>query len=307
MTRLVRALLGATLLLAATRPAAAQDLGHKVLGTLGLQAGAQPPTGIYVADRFLFWDATELFDRRGRRIPVGVSLRAVADGVGVSGTYELRPLATYVNASVAVPVARVVGSSDRTEASIDRFGLADAYVQPLKLGWRLPHLDLVTGYAFYVPTGRFEPGGGGGVSRGSWSHELSLGHTIYFDRARTRYLSALASWELNGRKLGLDVTRGSSVQIQGGAGASLMRLVDVGVIGYGLWQVSDDSGAALPPALRGTRDRVYGLGLELGVTVAEAHSRVTVRWAHDLAAASRPQGQIVVVGLTWSPWQADHR
>jgi hypothetical protein len=293
----VRTWAGVVVLLAAGR-CAAQDLGHKLLGSLGLQAGSQPATGIYVANRLAFYDAKDLFDRHGQRIPLAFDLRSVADSIGVSGTYEVRALATYVNASAAVPLAHVTGTIGDAQASIDRFGLADAWIQPLKLGWRLPQLDLVAGYAFYVPTGRFEPGGTGSVSRGSWSHELSLGHTVYFDRKRTRYFSALASWELNARKLGIDLTRGSTVQVQGGAGATVLRIVDVGVVGYGLWQVSDDSGAALPPVLRGARDRTYGLGVELGVTIAEARSQVTVRYAHDVGAASRPQGQLLVVGLT---------
>jgi hypothetical protein len=289
-------------LLAAGR-CGAQDLGHKLLGTLGLQAGAQPQTGIYVANRFVFYHSGDLFDRHGKRLPVSLDLRGVVDGVGVSGAYEVRAIATYVNASIAVPLAHVTGTVGDAQASIDRFGLADAYVEPLQLGWRLPHLDLVTGYAFYVPTGRFEPGASGGVSRGSWSHELSLGHALYFDRGRTLHLSALASWELNERKIGIDLTRGSTIQIQGGAGASLARIVDVGVVGYGLWQVSDDSGSALPPVLRGARDRTYGVGAELDVSLAELNSRIVLRWTHDVGSAARPQGQMALVGITWSPWQ----
>lgn len=294
------------LLLAGGR-AAAQDLGHKLLGTLGLQAGAQPTTGVYLANRFVLYRADELYGNDGRRLPVGLDLEAVADAVGVAGTYELGRLHTFVNTSVAVPLAHAAGTIDHPVASIDRFGLADVYVQPLKLGWRLPHLDLVVGYAFYVPTGRFEPGGADGVSRGSWSHELSLGHTIYVDRARRYYVSALASWELHQRKIGIDLTRGSTVQLQGGAGATLLRLVDVGVVGYGLWQVADDTGSALPPALRGLRDRAGGLGAELDVTLPDAQSRVVLRWTHDVAAAARPGGQLLLIGLTWAPWQARRR
>ena len=289
--------------LVAASARAAPDLGHKVLGTLGLQAGSQPPTGIYVANQFLFYTANDVFDRNGRRIPLAFALDAVTDEIGIAGTYELPRLRTYVNASFALPLAHVTGKSDDVRGSIDRLGLADAYVQPLKLGWRMRHLDLQTGYAFYIPTGRFEPGGSGGVSRGSWSHEVSIGGTIYFDRQRSWTLSALASYELNARKLGIDITRGSTMQIQGGAGKTVSRFLDVGLVGYALWQVSDDGGTALPPILRGARDRAYGLGAELDVTIPETRGRVTFRYAHDLASASRPQGQIVLIGLELAPWQ----
>ena len=110
--------------------------------------------------------------------------------------------------------------------------------------------------------------------------------------------------ELNARKLGIDLTRGSTLQLQGGAGTTLGRVVDLGLVGYALWQVSDDTGSALPPALRGARDRTYGAGAELGITFAEAHSRVTLRWVHDVGSVARPQGQLALVGLTWTPWRS---
>jgi hypothetical protein len=289
--------------LVAAHAGAAPDLGHKVLGTLGLDAGSQPEAGIYVANQLLLYAADKVFDRGGRRLPLALELVAVSDEVGVLAAYELPRLATYVNATIALPLAHVTGSSGDAQASIDRLGLADAYVQPLKLGWRLRRLELQAGYAFYIPTGRVEPGGSGGVSRGSWSHELSCGGTIYFDRERTWTLSALGSYELNQRKIGIDLTRGSTIQIQGGLGKQLARIVDVGVVGNALWQVSDDGGTALPPVLRGARDRAYGLGAELDVAVPDARARVTLRYAHELASASRPQGQIILMGLEFAPWR----
>jgi hypothetical protein len=288
----------------ATAPANAQEIGHRIMGTLGLRAGTQPPTGIYLFDQFLFYDSQALVDNDGHRVRVPFDLQAIANAVGVSGTYQIRRLHTFVNAGLSVPVARVVGQIDGPEGSIDRFGLADVYVQPLRLGWAVPHLDVVTGYAFYIPTRRVEPGGGSGVSRASWSHEGSLGGTAYIDRARTWQISALASYQQNQRKLGIDVTRGSTVQIQGGAGKTVFRLIDLGLVGYGLWQVTDDHGSALPPQLRGARDRVYGLGLELDVTIAEARARVLVRYTHDVLAESRPLGQVLIFGVTFFPWQA---
>lgn len=282
-----------------SRADAQQSLGHKTLGTLGLDAGSQPPTGVYVADRFVWYTAGALVDRNGRTLPVDLDLDAIANAAGVYGTYEIPRLHLFVGASFGAPVAHVWAHTDRPEASIDRFGLADLYVQPLKLGFRKPHFDVVAGYAFYVPTGSFSPGQRGGVSRAQWSHELSLGGTAYFDRARTWRLSALGSYELNQKKLGIDITRGDTIQVQGGAGKTLAGVVDVGAVGYAQWQVRDDRGADLPPVLRGARDRVYGLGAEAAVRVDAIRTRFNVRWAHDFAVESRPRGQIFLVGATF--------
>jgi hypothetical protein len=285
-------------LLFGAAPSGAQDLGHKLVGTLGLGAGSQPESGLYLADRFLLYHANEVFDRNGRRIPVNVDLDAIANGFGIGGTLELPWLSTYVNASIGVPVARVSLQTDRAEVGVDKFGLGDLYVQPLKLGWKLSQLDVVTGYAFYAPTGHFAPGRNDGVGSGQWTHEFSLGGTAYFDRDKTWRLSALTSYNLNLRKRDIDITRGDTVQIQGGASKTLFGILEVGLAGYALWQVKDDRGGDVPPVLRGARDRAYGLGPEIGVTIAPLRSRLTVRYERDIEVRSRPRGEILVIGLT---------
>jgi hypothetical protein len=282
--------------------AAAQNVGHKLLGTLGLDAGTQHDTGIYVGNRLFLFTASDVRDRNGNPLPGSFDLSAVADSIGIAGTYELPKLHTFVNASFGVPIARATLNSSNLQASFDRFGLADIYIEPLRLGWRVPHVDLVTGYAFYVPTGRFTTGGTGSVSSAQWSHEFSLGTTVYFDRNRTFQFSALASYLHNEKKLGIDLTRGDTVQVQGGAGFTHFHRFDLGLDGYGLWQVRDDSGSALPDVLRGARDRVYGVGAEVGVRVVAVRARVSFRYAHDLGAESRPQGQLVYVNLVFVPW-----
>jgi hypothetical protein len=298
----LRTWLCALLLLVAAAANGAPDLGHKVLGTLGLDAGTQSATGIYVANQFLLYAADDVFDRHGKRLPLALELDAVSNELGFAATYELPRLATYVNVAFALPLANVTGSSDDVQASLDRFGLADVYVQPLRLGWRLRYLDLQTGYAFYIPTGRFEPGGLGSVSRGSWSHEVSIGGTLYFGRDRSWTLSALGSYEREQRKLGIDITRGGTIQIQGGLGKTFARVVEAGMVANALWQVSDDSGTALPPVLRGARDRAFGLGAELDIAEPEARAHVKLRYAHELASASRPQGQILLLSLEFDLW-----
>jgi hypothetical protein len=288
----------AVMLLPAAPSQAQQDFGHKTLGTLGLDAGSQPESGLYVADGILFYGANQLKDRNGNRVPMDIDLSVFANGLGARAVLKLRSLATYLSASISLPIAHVSLGTDRPEASIDRFGLGDLYVQPIKLGWRLPRLDLVTGYAFYAPTGDFEPGGRGSVGRGQWTHEFSAGGTVYFDRERTWNLSALASYELNERKRGIDITRGDTIQIQGGVAKRLFRIVEVGLAGYAQWQVADDRGADLPQALRGARDRAYGLGPEVDVFFAPIRTKLTLRYEHDFAVQSRPQGHILVIGLT---------
>jgi hypothetical protein len=289
--------------LLAAGPVAAQDIGHKIPGGLGVDAGVQVEPGLYVANRLLYYTANMARDRRGERIDArGFDLDALGNAWGVSAAAKV-PHGPYLSAAFSAPLARVTLNSDDPLVAIDRFGLGDLFILPLRVGWRVPHVDLVTSYAVYVPTGRFEPGGSG-VSSGHVTHQFSLGGAVLLDGRRRWRASALLSYDLNQRKRGIDITRGDTLQIQGGAGGRLLGVVDLGVAGYALWQVCDDRGSALPAVLRGARDRVFGVGPEVGVEVAAIRGRARVRYEWDLAARSRPQGSVLVFDLaflTWAP------
>ena len=276
----------------------AQDLGHKLPGLIGLDAGRVPPPGLYAIDRVVWYGADEVRDRAGNRVPVGdLRLLGISNAMGLS--YTLTRGSRSFTATVAAPLARLrLNIHDRPEASLDRFGLGDIYIQPGRLGWRSGRVDLVGSYGLYIPTGTSPLAGGSGLSRGHVTNEFSAGGTIFVDRNRTSFLTALASYDLNLRKRGIDITRGATLQVQGGAGASLLnRVVEAGLAFHGLWQVRDDRGADLPDALRNARDRVYGLGPDVAVLLEAIRSQIRVRYEWDIGVRSRPQGNVFVVGL----------
>jgi hypothetical protein len=290
----------AGLLLPAAAAVAEGDLGHKILGAVGLDAGTQPDQGVYAGDRFIYFSADRLRNRRGGPVPVkGLDIDAYANVLGLSGT--LKPEgAPYLSAAFAVPVAGLSMKAEVPSADIDRFGLGDIFVEPLKAGWRLPHLDTVASYSFYAPTGQADRKG---LGRPQWSQQFSLGGTLFFDNERAFRLSVLASYNLYHRKIGIDVTRGDSVQLQGGLGGRWFQILDAGVAGYALWQVADDRGSDLPPALRGARERVFGLGPEIGITIPPLRARLTARYEWDFGAESRPEGQVLLVSLSFLAWR----
>jgi len=246
----------------------------------------------------VLYRADEVIDNDGHAIPLSPTLNVAANAVGAQVTYKLPGHSMYVNAAIGVPTVRVNVRIPVPEASIDRSGFGDLYVQPVKIGWKLNRLDVVTGYAFYAPTGLYSPREVVNIGKDQWTHEFSLGSAVYLGSRKAWNISALASYNLNQRKQDIDITRGDSVQIQGGAGKTLGKF-DMGLAGYALWQVRDDRGAALPPALRGLRDRAFGLGPEVDITIARIRGRITVRYCHDVFARARPLGQILVFGITF--------
>ncbi len=128
----------------------AQDLGHKLPGLIGLDAGKAPEPGFYLVDRFVTYDADQIRDRRGDVVPVkGLRIGVLANGFGVAWAFELPRLATRASVTVAAPLVDVRLNSDAPEASVERFGLADVFIQLLKLGWRRGRFDVVTSYGLY--------------------------------------------------------------------------------------------------------------------------------------------------------------
>jgi hypothetical protein len=275
---------------------AQEQLGHKLLGTLGLKAGSEPKPGVYLVDSFGFYHAGELADRNGNPIPSGLQIDGAGGTLGAIATFRIPHTPISLSAAGALPLVRISLRTSSPQARIDRSGLGDLYLEPVKLGWRGDRVELVTNYSFYAPTGRFTVKGSGGIGYGQWTHEFSLGGTVYFDSHRTWHLSALASYDINLRKRSIDITRGATLQVQGGVGKTLLPFFDIGIATYALWQMTDDSGSALQ--LRGARDQAYGLGPEIDLLVKPILGRLSVRYVHDLSAVSRPFGQLFFV--TWT-------
>lgn len=293
------------LLAFAAMTAEAQDLGHKLPGLLGLDAGRVPPPGLLLLDRVVFYEADELRDRNGNRIPIpGLELSAFSNSTGFSFTTQLPRKSLSLTVTAAVPVARFsTNIPERPEATFDRFGLADIYIQPLLLGWQKDKFDLVGSYAVYMPTGLSPLAGGKGVSAGQVTHQFSVGGSTYRDQSRAPFVSALAGYELNLRKHNIDITRGDTIQVQGGVGLSRFnQVLEFGLAGFGLWQVRDDRGSDLPAVLRGTRDHVLGLGPEAAILVKSIHSQFRIRYEWDVAVRSRPKGNVLAFGVNFVAW-----
>jgi len=291
----------------ATRPLKAQQLGYKLLGSLGIDAGAVSPPGLVLVDQSLHYSSSQLRDRDGNVVPIeGLKMSAAGTALGASYTTKTRS-APYVTFAFGLPIARIHVSSDAPAASLNGFGFADLVLQPLKVGWRLRRFDVVTGYVIYAPTGHFEPRGGANVGHGYWTNQFSLGGAVYADSAKTFRVSALASYETNTRKRGIDVRRGDIVQIQGGAGATVKRIVTLGVAGFALWQVSPDRGTDIPPPLRNERSRVFGAGPEGDLTIPHWKTRIALRVEEEFGVRSRPQGQVIALSVSYLAWSPTDR
>src|SRR5262245_60992519 len=116
----------------------AQSLGHKMPGLIGLDAARIPEPGLYLVDRVVAYKADAIRDRNGHVISIpNLQLTALSNAAVVSYPMKLSGRPLFFTLTGALPVSRFrLNVPDRPEASFDRFGLSDIYIQPARLGWR---------------------------------------------------------------------------------------------------------------------------------------------------------------------------
>lgn len=269
---------------------------------LGIDAGTQGPPGLLLFYRLIDFSAHTARDGNGNALPIpGLKIGARANAAAVAFTAKPRG-APYLTAAASLPLAAVSFASDVPPVSLHNHGVADIFFAALRAGWKLSRYDVVTSYGFYVPTGRFDPLDEASVGRGYWINQFSLGGAAYFDSTRNERASVLVSYERNQPRRGIESKRGDLLEVQGGAGRPVYRNVTAGVAGYALWQVSDDRGAELAPALAGMHTRAFGLGPEIDVTIPKRRLRVDLRAEWDFGVVARPQGLVWVVGVEYLAW-----
>src|ERR1700757_4190642 len=143
----------------------AQDLGHKLPGLLGLDAGRIPEPGLYLVNRIAIYEAEKLRDRNGNLVPTApFNLLVRSYAFGVSYTTKTSRNSMFLTMTAGGPISQVkLNTENRPELGIDRLGLGDPYIQPFRLGWRKRRFDVVTSYSIYLPTDRSALAGGKAV------------------------------------------------------------------------------------------------------------------------------------------------
>jgi hypothetical protein len=79
----------------------------------------------------------------------------------------------------------------------------------------------------------------------------------------------------------------------------LPLITNVGVVGYGQFKVTDDSGSAVSPLVRGEKDRVFGLGSEVNVFIPQARLTVIARVLPEFGARLRTQGTTISISVAY--------
>lgn len=285
----------------------AQLKGGHILGAMGLQSGTQAPEktlSVYIPG--YIYTASSLRNADGDKVG-NPDLTMFLTGIGANYVSDFKILGANYGATILVAGASNTIQGSYVDSKSD-FAFTDMYIQPVQLGWHNKRADFVFSYQMYVPTGKYELGGSNNSGLGMFMNEFSAGTTLFFNDKKTFHFSALASYEINGKKKDTDIKTGDILSIEGGLGKTFYcmnaektapkGILNAGLIYYLQYKVSDDKipvGSIL--VIEPDKDRVGGLGAEVNYLHIGSMTSAGFRWIGEVSAVNRFQGNTFFITL----------
>jgi len=285
-----------------TFPVLGQERGQYVPGTAGLNSGLQTPQGFTYANLFIWYPASKFKDRNGDTAPIDFDLNLVADFNLLAYTTKAKFLGATYGMAVVVPIVNTPVSLPRIGANISPTGIGDLYVEPVNLGWKLKKADVKVAYGFVAPTGKFDETGSDTTTTDFWGHEITVATTAYLDKTKLTQVSVSTNWEFHQKKRHEDLKVGNNMTLEAGLGKIFVKnqgkqLVQLGVVGYAQFQLTNDSGSAVPVLTANNKDRVFAVGPEIGVILPTKKFNFLARVLPEFGVRNRTQGVTVVLGI----------
>jgi len=196
--------------------------------------------------------------------------------------------------SATIPIANNSLTSDIEGGISGGGGLADSYYQPFILGWRKERADIRAVYGFLAPSGRFHVGESNNVGSGYWTHAFSSGQTFYLNANRTTAISTFQMYEIHTTQQGTQIHPGDTLNLDYSLTHVLSLQHDlnlqVGLVGYEQWQLTDKTGPSITPAQSSAHYRVNALGFASSLMLPARKVSVGVKYFKEFEDRSTFQG-----------------
>jgi hypothetical protein len=163
------------------------------------------------------------------------------------------PIVNSPGASVALDFYSGLTQTSNKQIDIKSFGLGDFYVQPVWLTWEKKKFTTAFSYGFWLPTGKYKTND---------SENIGLGYVSHNFRAASRYrlhqkyiVTGAVTFETNARQKDVDFREAPHITLDYGATYFFTKGHEVGVLGFGTWQLGNDKGKKAV-----NNDHMFGLG-----------------------------------------------
>jgi len=306
-------------------PARAFELSHYSPGMPNMHDYFLPPqeVGEFIYAQYnLYYHSDTIRDRDGNEIksititgPLGnartINLDVSVDQIVLAPGFMWAPkwsvLGGRYGAYIVVPVsnpsleANLQTATGRgVGASTSVWDIGDIFVQPLWLMWsfpragRRPPIDLALGYGFDAPTGRFHVNAFDNVGLGFWEHQIQTAARFTLDESTATSFVVANTVEIGQEKDDVDVTPGAHESLNWAFGRHFFdHWFEAAVLGYDTFQISNDSGSAVPASSRGARDEVHAVGLQIGIP----NLGLSFKYYREFGAVDRFEGDVYTLNL----------
>jgi hypothetical protein len=215
----------------------------------------------------------------------------------LGANYALVAVLPFSNSSISSPTLGAIGGGG---------GFSDSFYQPLTLGWHFKRADIQVAYGFFAPTGRFRAGASTNTGNGHWTNSPIAGETFYLTKNKRTSFSAYQLYEFHTTQQGTKIHPGQTFNLDYSLMQTLplqkdMRtLVQFGLVGYGQWQTSNNSGPGVDPAHQ-ARYTVNAIGGAVNVILPARKASVGFKLFKEFSNSSTVQGYSlqIVGGITF--------
>jgi len=273
----------------------AQPSAHYVPGVEGIKGASLPPPGVYFRDYNYFYTADRLNDASGNKNgPADLDAFTYANLPRVLWITDKKFLGGFIGWDGFLPLVYQQASANTPGGpfSGNRFGVGDLFAEGT-LSWHLQHFDFAAGSGVDMPTGESptSPGPSARPGLGYWTFMQTAGATWYIDEGKTWAVSALNRLEFNTEQRDTKITYGDAYTLEWGVSKTVVKVVDLGGVGYYQEQFTGDSNGQ-------PLNRVAAIGPEASLAFPNQMLFVSLRYDYEFMAESRAQGHTFTLTLT---------
>ena len=273
--------------------AAAQVRGVYPTGMNATHAGVTPDSGLTYSNLFIFNSRDEL------KGPDGEVLNTGSNAIMIDlNTFAWVSRGTMLGARLSATASLLVSNNSLASDTAGQLsaggGFADTFSQPFIMGWQTPRVGVRAAYGVLVPTGKFNAGASDNVGSGYWTHAPSAGVTVYLNETRRTAVSAFHMYEFHTVQEGTDIHPGQTANVD----YSLTHTIRVrddaqlqlGVVGYGQWQMTDKTGPSITAAQSTAHYRIHALGFASNLSLPARKVSLGLKYFREFSNRSSFQG-----------------